>query len=610
MFKSLSLSNFKAFSNFQTLPIKPITLIFGPNSSGKSSIIHSLLFCHEVLTEKNFDVHFTKISGDSVDLGGFKQFIFNSDDSKFVSIKFILEVLKCGKKLKEKFDGVKEITVIFDFGIRKPYEWDSSKIEKKENDEINICLTGYDILTDGIKLIKMSARDKSTLQVDLINSENKIIDSIFKEIVNLYTTSTRVIEKDKDILHKALEIIVPELKSSLENAIPNSLSGLEKKVNPLIIPVNKENREETIIEALKNNLPNTISEMLGLIYFEIENKFKSLIYLGPLRSYPDRHFLSNYNKNDKNWIPGGGYAWEMIANNDKLRDKINKWFSSEKLQTKYKFEKTELIPDKLLNKYLPQFFDDKEYTFIFEFLKHIVKDYNYNINDNFNKSFMIIFNEINDEKYTNYFKKFINNYDSNYKNSSNYKSDNLESLINTWKNEKNDVKFVENIKKILLKERKTALSDLLLIDQNTNSIVSHRDVGIGISQILPVIAYANGYKSKTILIEQPEIHIHPALQAELGDVFIESALGENKNTFIIETHSEYLILRILRRIRETAKDKYPQKENKITPNDISVLYIEPTDKGSIIMEMPVNEQGEFIKGWPGGFFEERLNEIF
>ena len=54
----------------------------------------------------------------------------------------------------------------------------------------------------------------------------------------------------------------------------------------------------------------------------------------------------------------------------------------------------------------------------------------------------------------------------------------------------------------------------------------------GISQLLPVLVNAAGAKERLIAVEQPELHLHPALQAELGDVFIESALGENKNIFL------------------------------------------------------------------------------
>jgi hypothetical protein len=113
------------------------------------------------------------------------------------------------------------------------------------------------------------------------------------------------------------------------------------------------------------------------------------------------------------------------------------------------------------------------------------------------------------------------------------------------------------------------LRDLVLIDVRTDTPVSHRDVGIGISQVLPVLVHCYANEGKLVAIEQPEIHLHPALQAELGDVFIESALGERKNTFLLETHSEHLILRIMRRIRETTAGTLPEGIPPIKPDDVA-----------------------------------------
>src|SRR4051812_4939308 len=76
MLTSIKLGNFKAFGPTQTIPIKPITLIFGPNSAGKSSFIHSLLVLHQAaVVDGNLDVHCPKLAGNSVDLGGFSEYV-------------------------------------------------------------------------------------------------------------------------------------------------------------------------------------------------------------------------------------------------------------------------------------------------------------------------------------------------------------------------------------------------------------------------------------------------------------------------------------------------------------------------------------------------------
>ncbi|MSU21586.1 MAG: hypothetical protein EXS30_09350 [Pedosphaera sp.] len=72
---ALDLGNFKAFADTQHLPIKPLTLIFGANSSGKSSLIHSLLLANHALAKGEFDVHQPEIGEQSVNLGGFAEFV-------------------------------------------------------------------------------------------------------------------------------------------------------------------------------------------------------------------------------------------------------------------------------------------------------------------------------------------------------------------------------------------------------------------------------------------------------------------------------------------------------------------------------------------------------
>src|SRR5262245_34270914 len=95
-------------------------------------------------------------------------------------------------------------------------------------------------------------------------------------------------------------------------------------------------------------------------------------------------------------------------------------------------------------------------------------------------------------------------------------------------------------------------SELIIRDRRSGTIVSHRDIGVGISQVLPILVEAYASRGQILAIEQPELHLHPGLQAELGDVFIKSALGHQRNTLLVETHSEHLILRLMRRMRNTA----------------------------------------------------------
>ena len=154
----------------------------------------------------------------------------------------------------------------------------------------------------------------------------------------------------------------------------------------------------------------------------------------------------------------------------------------------------------------------------------------------------------------------------------------------------------------------------LKLKDSTGLEVSINDVGYGISQVLPVIVQCCLLKGSFITIEQPELHIHPRLQANLADLFVWSA-ETLKNDFLIETHSEHIILRLQRRQRETENHADYKVEvhgdwNGLSNSvDISVVEKADTRSHSSISTLQIDSKGEFTGQWPGGFFEERFEEI-
>jgi hypothetical protein len=146
-----------------------------------------------------------------------------------------------------------------------------------------------------------------------------------------------------------------------------------------------------------------------------------------------------------------------------------------------------------------------------------------------------------------------------------------------------------------------------LLDR-TGRRMTFEDIGTGISCVVPVLVAVHSGNS---FIQQPELHLHPALQSALGDVFAEAASVENAYHFI-ETHSEYILLRCLRRVRETSIGKHPAGSPlALKPEDLSVLYFEPQPDGCTkVKSIRVSTQGDFIDRWPRGFFEERGKELF
>lgn len=124
------------------------------------------------------------------------------------------------------------------------------------------------------------------------------------------------------------------------------------------------------------------------------------------------------------------------------------------------------------------------------------------------------------------------------------------------------------------------------------------NAGFGASQILPLIVQAVVSQKRSITIaEQPEIHLNPKIQCELADLFVEMA--NKKQTVIVETHSEHLLLRLRRLIAS----------GKVKAEDVAIYFVEGDGISSKIKPVPLEENGH-IKSidWPKDFFGESLKE--
>jgi predicted ATPase len=123
------------------------------------------------------------------------------------------------------------------------------------------------------------------------------------------------------------------------------------------------------------------------------------------------------------------------------------------------------------------------------------------------------------------------------------------------------------------------------------------DVGQGNSQVLPVLVAGFSLpRASALMVEEPEIHLHPRAQAELGGFFY--TLYRRGVQSLIETHSEYLVLRLQRHV--AAGD--------IPPEDIVFYYVQARGQVKRVTKLQLNEKGVFVKPLPGGFFPERMDE--
>lgn len=124
------------------------------------------------------------------------------------------------------------------------------------------------------------------------------------------------------------------------------------------------------------------------------------------------------------------------------------------------------------------------------------------------------------------------------------------------------------------------------------------DVGFGVSQILPVLVLCYYVpEGSIILLEQPEIHLHPSVQSGLADVFIDAMKNRNVQ-IIIESHSEHLLRRLQRRVADQS----------MTPEQTALYFCEVADAGSKLTALDVDMFGN-IKNWPKDFFGDEFGEM-
>jgi predicted ATPase len=159
-------------------------------------------------------------------------------------------------------------------------------------------------------------------------------------------------------------------------------------------------------------------------------------------------------------------------------------------------------------------------------------------------------------------------------------------------------------------------SEIALRDFQKGILVAPGDVGVGISQMVPVVVAALRKRQGVLAIEQPELHIHPAIQVGMGDLFIRAMQPDSDGlpvagkTVLIETHSEHILLRLLRRIRERTEKELPPGVTGLAAGNLSVIYVEGDGQGVRFRPLRVGAEGEFRDRWPDGFFEERAGELF
>ena len=680
--KAIGIANFKAFKDKHFFVPKPLTLLVGPNSSGKSSLIHGLAYIHELLLPdehvrhdeikksvrtgkidiQNIDISKTQIGGDAIQLGGFANYVHNKNYKDGVTVAFKLSGEFNPPDLDDVFEG---------------YQY-MQELGSKKGKEIELTLTlnlGSDLDDDGqlkgseVKLRSVALEENgktvfrlkesgSSMRIEgfNINANNTFSRYMKGSLIKGFTSSLNAakLQSENDnknisyhyhnmpggFLHGKTHLLDEELLANLTSILNwtfqnefisvNNSNRLEPGLFDLSMSDNYLNQINSASKVHLSKFEYDIDDLIKIIpslgyhldrarskkdfvegsiesYYSfchsfgrqfislldeltrpVKFYFSDMTYLGPLRKLPMRDFTADRNKMSD--VFSGEHAWTLLAEDHALRKQVNGWLGSKKfMKTPYELDvKYSGDVERLHNNSIEEF---KKTLIHFDLLE-------LEIPDDFG-SFGEWLKEIQDEMLKEEKGPGDKEEVVSYVNSHLSSVGVTEEPVPYAEDPGYGDDFQEVLENISGFESKADKKYLVLKDKRNGATVTHRDVGVGISQVLPVLATLFGSKHETIAIEQPELHLHPALQAELADVCIESA-QKNKNLLVLETHSEHLILRIMRRIRE----------GTLSHGDVSVIYVQPEERGSSLKYLRIDEDGDFIDEWPEGFFSERSKELF
>lgn len=152
-------------------------------------------------------------------------------------------------------------------------------------------------------------------------------------------------------------------------------------------------------------------------------------------------------------------------------------------------------------------------------------------------------------------------------------------------------------------EQEFLITQTHVTDMFTSTTLTFQEVGTGIGQVYPILDQLI-YGTGSLFVEEPEIHLHPKMQADLMDAFIDAVKTTPTRQFLIETHSESMLLRLQRRIRE----------GKINVQDVSVLYVDAVTNDSnerfnAITEFEMDDVGDLIDPFPESFAGLRIQDL-
>jgi hypothetical protein len=551
MLTALKIKNFKGIEGPVDIAIKPVTLLYGVNSAGKSSVLHSMHFMRGVLENFDLDPTSSPYAADDIDLGGFSNLIHMHSAGRRMVLGYSLDlsltdlpeygqasVLSISEKVKTAYV---EFGFSLDDQSRQP-KLDYYLVSLNDIDVALVVPDSVQASSGNTRLAYLNLRHpflESVAESDdstFYNFElelrkiipwteedepiDKSLDNASQETINSLLDLRKLerqAEYDLHIKHRDL----------LKYQVTGFRNGLPRWGKVISSPTLDAFSDSDFNEDLINIDPVVLTELLVGPLELLRDLLTDSRAIGPLRVIPRRHLSLDSRANETDWYSGLAAWYRLHDCSQGQLSEINKWLcDAEHLGTGYQLERVE-------SRDIPQSYLDR-----------------------------IQFGDVSDRE-------------------------------SSWS---------------LIGEQQIR-KKVWLVDTKNHVQVTPHDVGVGLSQLIPVVVASVDQKGSLLLIEQPELHIHPRVQVGLGDLYLQASKKYKRN-FLIETHSEALLLRMMKRIRQTQDGELPEGVPHANRDDVAVYLIQNEGRGVAVMQMRMNERGEFIKPWPKGLFEESLRETF
>lgn len=491
MFSSIKINNFQVFGEETEIPLAPITLIFGPNASGKSAFIRALLLLRQSLNSASGTENGLQFAGEDVDLNGFKSVVHGQIDQRIMrQQKLSIGITAAAVELGLKISGIDKVSINLEVG----YSPDDSG--KQIPHVINVTQAFFDDKVRqgdlvGVEFVMCAAgetRQTGYLR-PMFDSTTKadqfLVDVDAHDALEAWCSSQSAVnwsEDDDKLLIPDSDDFEPEGWNSIFDEfaqISGNFLRLKRAKNPL--------NEETLIRI------NFLTEFFSQVRIGFLGNLMNANHIGPIRRVPQ---LVNTGTTLDNLSSKNANSWLLRITNGRYE----------------------------------------------------VKQFQVGLE---------------------------------------------EHAQDIWVN--------------------------LVVDNFTGTFNTFADVGTGISQVYPVISAAmpdrirrwGSLKNEIVIIEQPELHLHPSAQSSLGDLFTECVKDESRNVqFLIETHSENLLLRIQKNIRE----------GKLSNSDVSIIFVEPlfdpelgpnTDGyvKTVARQLRLDNAGDVLDPFPVSFADLRIQDL-